>query len=529
MQRIIIIDQRTNFPSDVMNKIVINDEYDLEIVGSATDASDLDNMIKKFNPTVVAVCENAKDTVENWDYDIPVVGYALSPNRVNAFDDIGVHCIGYVTSAKGFITIIKRPIPEKTKKTPASTKSEVNSSAEKIDNSQNDNNINNKQINNTNHSEEKQKNNPELSEEEKFRKEFEEFKAFKAAQEKAKAEKQQKAVPEFLNKSSENKSDSVFSDENQNNDLKKAAKERSQYVQGKKKAEKQVQKDVSNVRKKAKTISVYAAKGGVGKTTIATEVATYLALTAHGRGRYKVCIVDFNIDFGDVRSTLGLDSDSPCMYEWALDIAERIERGENPEEIKYNKTEISRYLQVVEKSGLYALCAPVKHEESADIEHEELNIMLRNIIYNGGFDFVICDTGNNTRDSSVEAYRQSDSVLLLATQDATTGICNASLCEALEAFGFSLDKIKLVVNNAMSARSTGVDVQEVIDYFPYDCIAVIKHDTDITKANNLSEPIVYQANHPVTKELKKIVSFITGGPTESVQPKKSIFSFFKKK
>ncbi len=526
MQKIIIIDQRTNFPADVINKIAINDEYDLEIVGSATDASDLDNMIKKLNPTIVAVCENAKDTVDNWDYDIPIVGYSLSPDRINAFEDVGVPCIGYVLNVRGFITIIKRPIPEKKAAIPVPVKSDSieNPSEEKISKIQNTD-INN-QSNNERSTNEKSQDNLKLSDEEK--KEFEEFKAFKAAQEKAKAEKQQKTVPEFLNKSSENKDDSVFANE-KNKDLKKAAQERSQYVQGKKKAEKQVRRDVSNVRKKAKTISVYAAKGGVGKTTIATEVATYLALTAHGRGRYKVCIVDFNIDFGDVRSTLGLDSDSPCMYEWALDIAERIERGENPEEIKYNKTEISKYLQVVEKSGLYALCAPVKHEESADIEHEELNIMLRNIIYNGGFDFVICDTGNNTRDSSVEAYRQSDSVLLLATQDATTGICNASLCEALEAFGFSLDKIKLVVNNAMSARSTGVDVQEVIDYFPYDCIAVIKHDTDITKANNLSEPIVYQANHPVTKELKKIVSFITGGQTETVQPKKSIFDFFKRK
>ncbi len=528
MQRIIIIDARTNFAADVTNRIFINDIKGLDVVGSAPNGDKLEDMIKNLDPTVVAVCENAKDTISNWDYDVPIVGYVLSPNNMHVFDDINIPCIGYVTSTKGFITIIKRPIPEKNNNNaPGSAQNNIpdNSADNKSENFNKNNDISDNTIKNQKLTDEEEKRRKELEE-------FEQFKAFKAAQEKAKAEKEQKSVPEFLNKpSSENHgNDSVFNKTNQNKDLKQNAKERSQYVQGKKRAEKQVQKDVSNVRKKAKTISVYAAKGGVGKTTIATEVATYLALTAHGRGRYKVCIVDFNIDFGDVRSTLGLDSDSLCMYEWALDIAERLEKGEKPDDIKYNKTEIAKYLQVVEKSGLYALCAPVKHEESADIEHEELNIMLRNVIYNGGFDFVICDTGNNTRDSSVEAYRQSDLVLLLATQDATTGICNASLCEALEAFGFSLDKIKLVVNNAMSARSTGVDVQEVIDYFPYDCIAVIKHDTDITKANNLSEPIVYQANHPVTKELQKIVSFITGGPAESVQPaKKSLFSFLKRK
>ena len=42
---------------------------------------------------------------------------------------------------------------------------------------------------------------------------------------------------------------------------------------------------------------------GVGKTTLSCELATYLALTSNGRNRYKVCIADFNIDFGDVKNS----------------------------------------------------------------------------------------------------------------------------------------------------------------------------------------------------------------------------------
>ena len=68
-----------------------------------------------------------------------------------------------------------------------------------------------------------------------------------------------------------------------------------------------VERDMGNIRDAAKVITVYSAKGGVGKTTLSSDLATYLALTSNGRNRYKVCFADFNIDFGDVKNTLNFD------------------------------------------------------------------------------------------------------------------------------------------------------------------------------------------------------------------------------
>ena len=90
--------------------------------------------------------------------------------------------------------------------------------------------------------------------------------------------------------------------------------------------DKQISQEVGDTKKRAKIITVYSAKGGVGKTTISCELASYLALTEHGRDKFKVCIVDYNIDFGDVMGTLLYNPNKACMTLWADEIRGQLER-----------------------------------------------------------------------------------------------------------------------------------------------------------------------------------------------------------
>lgn len=281
-----------------------------------------------------------------------------------------------------------------------------------------------------------------------------------------------------------------------------------------------VERDMGNIRDAAKVITVYSAKGGVGKTTLSCELATYLALTSNGRNRYKVCIADFNIDFGDVKNTLNFDPNKACMSVWAEDIRERVNAGQRPETICYSEAEISKYLQVDKSSNLYALLAPFTNEDSMDINTYELEVIMRNLRENGGFDFIVCDTGNNTRDSSFIALENADIIIMVLTQCMNTALCNYGLLNTLyQLNSFDLNRIKLVINKEQSSRAVGISVEELVeaDAFrnpetkkPYELLGTIKNSNKVKLAGNMGSPLVYDATSEFTKEIGVIASKIIG-------------------
>ena len=146
-----------------------------------------------------------------------------------------------------------------------------------------------------------------------------------------------------------------------------------------------------------------------------------------------------------------------------------------------------------------------------DLHELELEVMLKNIIENGEFDFVILDTGNNTRDSSILALEYSDYVLMVLTQDVTTVDSNISFISASEIMELDLSKVRLVINNLMPTSATGISISHIEEAFPFECIARIKRDEAVVKANNWATPLVYKPARPFTRQISSIVNYLAAG------------------
>ena len=96
----------------------------------------------------------------------------------------------------------------------------------------------------------------------------------------------------------------------------------------------------------------------------------------------------------------------------------------------------------------------------------------------------------------------------------------------MKSIEFDLSHAKLVINSIMPQKSTSLSVQEIIEFFPYDCIGKLKFNTDIIKAGNLGEPLAFHPEHEFSKQLRSIVSYIlqeNSFDSDAVQEKKKSF------
>lgn len=288
--------------------------------------------------------------------------------------------------------------------------------------------------------------------------------------------------------------------------------------------EEQIEKSVM-ANGKTKVVTVYSAKGGVGKTKVSSELADLLALAETRGRRFRVCEVDCNIDYGDVRTTLGIPAAGPNMAQWASEINERINNGhEKPDSIIYTKKEIEERLRKTQ-SGLYVLTAPLTNEDSLIINETNMRVMLHNLIQAGEFDFIICDTGNNTRDSTLIALALADEVLLLMTQDVNAASCNSSFLRMMKQVDFDVSKIRLVVNKVKPAKATRISVEDISSHFSdYPTIAEIRYDPEVEISTNIGHPLAEtNPDMDFTRQIRKIVSYLTGDTGVKQAPKKQPF------
>jgi len=233
---------------------------------------------------------------------------------------------------------------------------------------------------------------------------------------------------------------------------------------------------------------------------------------------------------------LGYNELSPNkgILAWSRDIENEIarrkrERDPNPDNINYTWDEIQRYLYIQERSGLYALLPPTNNADTFDISTRALEIMADNVIHNAGFDYVVFDTGNNTRDSSIIPITMSDYVLLVLTQSIQTVECSESALKTVSDIGVNVkDKFYTVIN--MTSNKSGISSDDIKASLldpdtksPLDCLAEIKNDDRVTYAHNNEECMVYDPGSDFAKKIGLIADFVTKRTSVLQVPEKKGF------
>ncbi|GAA3566474.1 AAA family ATPase [Kribbella ginsengisoli] len=144
-------------------------------------------------------------------------------------------------------------------------------------------------------------------------------------------------------------------------------------------------------------VTVFAAKGGCGKTTVATNLATVL----HDRGARRVCLLDLDLEFGDAASLLGLRSERSMVD--ALPVADQL----TPEIVAGLMT---NYLP-----GFDCLLAPTRPGDDRLIPASLVSRLLA--VLPLSYDFVVVDTPSRFGPHVLAALDVADHQILVTTPE----------------------------------------------------------------------------------------------------------------
>lgn len=234
---------------------------------------------------------------------------------------------------------------------------------------------------------------------------------------------------------------------------------------------------------KGRIVTVFSAKGGVGKTTFSTNIGTYLASQGH-----RTLVVDLDLAFGDVGICLQLLPEQ--SMEDLVAMAGHLDEGGLRQAITSHS------------SGLDVLCAPSNPGGADRIPGTTIAEVLR--VARRCYDYIVVDTPPAFTDHVLASFDVSDSLVLIATLDVPA-LKNLRLTlDTLDLLGTPREARTVVLNR--SDAKVGLRTEDVVAAIKQDIAIMVPGSVDVPASINRGVTIVLEEpRHPVSVAIRQLV------------------------
>ncbi|MGY1594904.1 CpaE family protein [Geodermatophilus sp. SYSU D00708] len=240
-----------------------------------------------------------------------------------------------------------------------------------------------------------------------------------------------------------------------------------------------------------RVITIASPKGGVGKTTVATNLALGLTTAAP----QSTVLVDLDVQFGDVASALGL------LPEYTLPDAVQ---GPASEDTMVLKTFLTRH-----PSGLYAVCGAESPAAGDAVSGADVTRLLSALTRE--FRYVVVDTAPGLSEQTLAALDRATDVVMLSSMDVP-GV--RGLRKELDVLRelCMIPAGRHVVMNLADAKG-GLSVRDVETTIGTGVDVVIPRSAAVPASTNQGVPILASGRKdPAVKELRRLVARFAATP-----------------
>jgi pilus assembly protein CpaE len=217
--------------------------------------------------------------------------------------------------------------------------------------------------------------------------------------------------------------------------------------------------------------TIASATGGCGKTFYATNLAYFLTRYTQKR----VCIVDLDLQFGEVSTAMRLRP--------KYTIFDALQRDDTDESDL--QSHIEEYT-VTHETGVSVLAAPREPSEADRITPPDITKVLEAVRQR--FDYVIVDTPPALAETVLVAFDMSDMLYVMATLDLPSVRNMSVFLSTLDRLKVPTDHVRLILNKAET--DVGIDVEQVTKLFPQGFESVLPYAKEVSRSINLGMPVM---------------------------------------
>jgi pilus assembly protein CpaE len=240
-----------------------------------------------------------------------------------------------------------------------------------------------------------------------------------------------------------------------------------------------------------RVITIASPKGGVGKTTVSTNLAIGLTAAAP----QSTVLVDLDVQFCDCASALGL------VPEYTLPDAVR---GPASEDTMVLKTFLTQH-----PSGLYAVCGAESPAAGDTVTGEDVTRLLASLARE--FRYVVVDTAPGLSEQTLAALDRATDVVMLTSMDVP-GV--RGLRKELDVLRelCMIPAGRHVVMNFADPKG-GLSVRDVETTIGAGVDVVLPRSKAVPASTNQGVPIIQSSRRdPMAKELRRLVSRFAATP-----------------
>lgn len=195
---------------------------------------------------------------------------------------------------------------------------------------------------------------------------------------------------------------------------------------------------------KCRVVTVFSNKGGIGKTSIASNLALELAKIT----KENVALVDLNFQLGDITSFLDVKPSFNISYML-----------QNPEKLteEFLLNTVERY----KDTSLYILADPPYFRQAEKVSKKQVSKLIDAL--KNTFSYIVIDTDSTFDEKTVTALDNSDLIFLVTIVNLPALRNCQRILDLFDKLGYDKEKTQIVINRYMENDEIKVeDVEQVL-------------------------------------------------------------------